>query len=247
MVDESRRPKNKEGVLSAQTDELLQRIVLYERLQKQFLQMRLGTILLLLCMSCLFIFGLYHRATHLHLGEMQSQVTQKIATATPIIGRRLTAMGQRVLPIYSEVIQLKAGEKLPIFIKAASEEAGQMLLHIENNTKKRINDEFMGILEREGNYILGQFPELEDEEAVMQLAENVRIILTRSLKNVAMEKLDAHLDAICSIQIKLAHLKEEIKRTPEQNVELKLLAVTLELIGKKLTKEIYAAERERRQ
>lgn len=247
MADEPQKPKDEKGDIFAQTDELLKRLVLYEKLQKQFMLIRLGLILSFLLMVCVFIFGLYHRVTHLNLEEIQRQASKRMTMAMPIISRRLAGMGRRVMPMYLEVIQLKAKEKLPIFVNTASEEAEEMLLHIKNDTKQRINDEFMAILEREGSYILEEFPELEDEETVMQLAENVRIILTRSLKNIAMEKLNAHLDAVSNIQIKLNRLKEDIKKAPEKNVELKLLAVTLELIGKKLIKEIYAAEGGQRQ
>lgn len=243
MVDEPRKSENEKADVSNQISELSDRITLYEKLQRQLLQMRFGTIFLLVFILCIFIFGLFHRFTHLNLKEVQNQALQRMTTAAPIMSRYLMEMGQRVLPVYIERIEYTAREKLPIFVKKATEEAEGLALYLKDNTTKRLNDGLMGVLESQGRYILRQFPELEDEAAVTALAENVRIILSQSLRNIAMDKLDAHLEAISSIQTKLDKIKEEIKETPERNVELKLLAVTLELIGKKLIKEIYEIER----
>lgn len=247
MADEPRKSENEKGDVSTRMDELSHRITLYEKLQKQLLQMRLSALFLLVLMMCIFIYGLYHRVTHLDMKEIQEQAAKRIALATPTLSRYLADMGQRVLPVYLETIQLRAKEKLPIFIREAADETDKFLLHIKDSSRKKINAGFENILQREASYLLQQFPELEDEQTVMELANNVQIILSQALTNVAMDKLDAHLNAISSIQVKLNQLKEEIKRTPERNVELKLLAVTLELIGKKLIKEIYEIERGQRQ
>lgn len=243
MAEESRKFEDEKGDVSARMDELSQRITLYEKLQKQLLQIRLGFLFLVVLIACTFMYSLYHRLTHLDIKEMQNQAARRIALATPILSQHLMGMGQRVLPVYLDIIQSKAKEKLPVFINEAANEADKLLLHIKDNSNKKINTAFENILQKEGRYLLQQFPELENEHTRMELVNNVRIILSQALTNVAMDKLDAHLNAVSSIQVKLNRLKEEIKKTPERNVEFKLLAVTLELIGKKLIKEIYAIER----
>lgn len=242
MVDKSRKSGSEKDSISDQISELSHRIAQYENSQKQLLQIRLGAIFVIVLMMCAFIFGLYHSTTHLDLQEVQDKAVERMTTAAPVVSRYLVDMGQRVLPVYMDTIQDKAREKFPVFIKKTTDEAEEFLLYIKGDMKERVTGGLMDILESQGSYVLQQFPELEDEEATMELAENVQIILSRSLTNVAMEKLDAHLDAVSNIQTKLNRIKEDVKRAPEKNVELKLLAVTLELIGKKLIREIYEVE-----
>lgn len=236
----------KKGVarLDKQVHEIQNKFALNHNAEKKLKNIQVCIMAAMLLLIGSFIFALYKTVARFDIVKTQGLMLQKIRVGLPFYTKRIVGMSSRLTPIYIDQIKTKAEEALPRFLSVGGGEIDKFISHIEENIENKINRELFNILQSQEDFIYTLVPELRNESNALLLKQNIKKLLTEALLDQMMCKFEEPIKAISNINITIDKFRKQPRGKEESQPELKLVATTLELLGKKLSREIEKEEKE---
>lgn len=224
--------------LDKQVHEIQEKFALTHTAERKLKKIQICIMAAMLLLIGSFIFALYKTATRFDIAKTQELMLQKITSSLPLYTQRIVDMGSRLTPIYIDQIKTKAEKALPSFLSVGGEEIDKFINYIGKNTVDQIKDGLFNIFQSQEDFIYTLVPGLHNESNKNLLKRNIEKLLTEALLDQMMCKFEEPIKAIENITITIDEFRKQTRGKKESQPELKLIATTLELLGKKLSREI---------
>lgn len=230
--------ENKISLLKEEVSTLQKQLNIISETSKKIKKLQVCSGAVLFCVFAVFIFGLYSKISHFDTVKMQEIILKDIKRDLPLFTSKIVQMSERVIPVYAKQLAMEVEQVRPEFLNLIEKETTEFINYVEKETVNKVRKGVMDALESQKGVIYTMVPELKEEDNVILLAENLRQIIQTALLNVAVDKFESHIKAMEGIDSSLNELRNQFKGREESDVEVKLMAVTLEMIGKKLGEDI---------
>jgi hypothetical protein len=208
----------------------------FQKTSRRMKNAQLGITVAVVLIVGSFLFGLYKKVVHFDTTKTQELMLQKMREDLPLFTQKIVQMSERIIPVYLQQGKIALQASIPQFSSIAEKETNEFARYLEEDMTVRVKEGILEILKSQEYFLYNVFPEFQNDENIVLLSENLHDILKTALEDVLIDKFAEHLSALEGFGANLERFKEEIEDEPvEENLELKLMATTFELLGKKLT------------
>ena len=214
---------------------------LFEKLSLQY--RRIGDIFVVLLILVFFlqVAAIAYRITHIDKEKVKEQLVKKSIEITPILRKEISLTLQDVIPVYAEKFKEKITVKKPEFEEALRKENEKIIGEFRKTVVPKAEEKFDEVSREVVSVFLDEFPELMESENTEKMIKNLIDSLTLAFDDVFNKKL-ANTDKIfTNLRTKLEKMYTSDLEI-EEHLEMKLLAVTFQLAGKRISQEVEALE-----
>ncbi|MFH2137072.1 MAG: hypothetical protein ABII88_01010 [Candidatus Omnitrophota bacterium] len=214
---------------------------LFEKVNNKYRS--IGDVFVLLLIVVLFVqIGVMgYFITNIDTAEIQEKLVKRSIEVVPVLRDEISDTLREVIPVYAEEFKQKVEKRMPEFEAKLEKESGEFVAGFEKKILPKAEAKIDILSERTLAVILEEFPELQDSENTENVVKNLKEALVIAFADIFTDKLSKADKIFRGIKEKLDKMHKGNLQI-EDNVEIKLLAVTFQLAGKRIAEEISQME-----
>lgn len=234
--DESRLVRGQ--TLTEQLVRIQEHLSTLDTAQRAAKRVQLGFAFLIVLAMLLFGNALYRQMRTFTAENVLPVVAERAVAFFPQMTDAMARVGGRVMPVYVEEFQKQAPRYMPLITHVAEQELSAFAVQLEADTYRHFSGLADRLARQEQTRLAQRMYALRDVERAEIFADNLYRVIHESLLMVLLEKFQEHLEPVHALQHTVDQYRRELAGRNETNVEVKLLATGLELMGKRLAEGI---------
>lgn len=219
------------------SDNLKQKFELFEKVSAQY--RKTSDIFVLLLMLVLFVqLGVMgYILTNIDQDLVKDRLITRSIEIMPTLRTQMSATLGEVIPVYRAEFQKKVNDRMPEFEQAVEHESYLFVKSFKDEILPQVSEKVDVLSDRTIAVVLEQFPELQDVAGTKNLLANLKYSLAIAINDLVIKKLSNANKSLKAITEKLQAMRQDDIEV-DANIELKLLAVTFQVAGKRIEEEI---------